>query len=96
MFTPEQQAIADRESKKAASQDLTLAREEGHIMICQTLRGLLTLTYVDGVYTLTAPAEIADDLETELKTAEVIATGSRATVRKALASLYDVQFIEDK
>jgi hypothetical protein len=84
-LTPEQQAIADCESKKAASQDLTLAREEGHILICQTKRGTLFLTYADGQYALTACGE-----ETP------IATGSRATVRKALAPLYDVIFTEEK
>ena len=84
-LTPEQQAIADCESKKAASQDLTLAREEGHILICQTLRGTLTLTHDAGTYTL-----VACNDET------VLATGNRAIVRKALAPLYDVQFVEEK
>jgi hypothetical protein len=81
MLTPEQQEIADRESKKAASQDLTLAREEGKILIAQTKRGTLSLTYADGQYTLFVCGE-----ETP------IATGSRAAVRKALAPLYDVIF----
>jgi hypothetical protein len=84
-LTPDQQAIADRESKKAASQDLTLARTEGTILICQTKRGTLSLTHEDGTFTLVS-----------CRDGEVIEVGTRAQVRKVLAPLYDVIFAEEK
>lgn len=63
-----------------ATSDLRCARREGAMLICQTKRGLLDLSYVDGTYTLATSGPAV----------EVLAQGKAGVVRPVLVSLYDV------
>ena len=64
-----------------AASDLRAARREGSIMITQTRRGLLSLSYDAGRYVLSTTG----------LDAEVIAEGKAGAVKAAIAGCYDVQ-----
>lgn len=66
---------------KYAASDLRAAKREGYMLIGQTKVGTVSLTCVDGVYTLT----------TQGIDAKVLASGKPAAVRPVLAALYQVQ-----
>lgn len=69
-----EQMIRDSE----ANYNLRLARKHGEISICQTARGLLSLTHENGVYTLTACG----------MNPETLASGKPAVVHPVLASMF--------
>lgn len=65
---------------KIAASDLRTARNRGYILVAQTQKGLLALTYEQGEYTLSTTGVAS----------EVLAKGLRAQVRPVLANLYQV------
>jgi hypothetical protein len=77
------------ERRKAATWDLHLARTEGPQTV-KTIYGPMTLKVENGRYTLTTLDELAYDLETVVKPAEVFATGNSTQVRNVLAASYRV------
>jgi hypothetical protein len=65
---------------KFAASDLRTARNRGYILVAQTQKGLLALTYEQGEYTLSTTGV----------TSEVLARGLKLHVRDTLANLYSV------
>jgi hypothetical protein len=63
-----------------ATSDLRCARREGYLLVAQTKKGTLALSYVDGAYTLSTVGPKA----------EVLASGKAGTVRPVLVGVYDI------
>jgi hypothetical protein len=76
----------DLARQEAANSDMRRARRNGHLMICNTLKGTVSLSFngdrgnkVNRVYTLTGPD------------GAVLATGQARDVRPVLRAVYDVR-----
>ena len=76
--------LIEKARLSAATSDMRVSRREGSLYICQTLNGLLELSYEAGSYKLISCGSVSQE-------AAVLAEGASRFVKPVLAKQYRVE-----